>query len=228
MFLDTRASRTFNKKFDDHNIFFSDVQFNRLSLALGENGMFSNCSSLIVVSSLPLTYFSTILSSFLKYIPYLRDQIGIGSYPNEQSNILDLLVKWKFTIDKQRDVVVVGGDLQYGMISNIYRSGDKVLTQLVPSSISSIPPNSIFSFCFNMFHGNCCFPLYGSHYTVLHTSVLYEKCFGLLRIREKKHIDCKLITKEEIEKSKIKPTEPTLTDSIKADVEVINNIINHQ
>jgi len=91
----------------------------------------------VIVSSIPLAIFS---KEFTRYIATnSRDFEEFWSYnhENDEINLLNFLYNWKKS-DKTREILLIGGDTHFGIMTDIYYNKEPFLKQLTTSPISQM------------------------------------------------------------------------------------------
>jgi len=108
--------------------------------------------------------------------------MGIGLNTEELGSYLDTLVSWK-KAEEGRDVLILGGDLHFGVESNIMdKDGNVVLKQVITSAISNKPPPSLMSCLLRTFCMSSCCDATGGDYTFRHTSKKYTWNYTEIKI----------------------------------------------
>lgn len=90
---------------------------------------------MLFVTSSPLVFATPLVSQLV--VPIVDDFAGFFSYfPEEQANVLDLIVAWK-AAKKGRELTVIGGDVHQSSIAYVYKDGERQFMQLVTSPIAN-------------------------------------------------------------------------------------------
>lgn len=144
MVIDGRGARSFSARAGDRRTFIGEQQWAMIERALSPTGAFANTRALLVVHSMPVVMMSSFSSRALSNLPPQVDKMGFGLFPDEQQEYLDKLSQWKQAIPGGRDVFIVGGDLHFGVRSDVLEKGSKkvLFKQMVSSAISNNPPPS--------------------------------------------------------------------------------------
>eukprot|EP01006_Ploeotia_vitrea_P027267 TRINITY_DN60111_c0_g2_i1.p1 TRINITY_DN60111_c0_g2~~TRINITY_DN60111_c0_g2_i1.p1 ORF type:complete len:501 (+),score=268.87 TRINITY_DN60111_c0_g2_i1:49-1551(+) len=195
LFVDSRASRSFSVHADDvgkkPQSFIGKWQWEILRDALGDGGdaYFAKTQALLVVHSMPAVYLSTGASSCLSIIGPLRDKMGMALNPEEQGEYLQLLESWSTRVEN-RKLLLVAGDMHYGMQTEVYKRDSKngkkqpVFKQLLTSAISNnMPPRISYclqSYCCSCF---CCTGIGNGAYDIKVTRRLYARNVGEIIMR---------------------------------------------
>ena len=128
-----------------HKNFLGESQWESLEFQLFE-GSLSTVKNLVVVQSSPYALMGTTTSSFLKLIPPQLDKVGFGTHPREQAEYMHMLKRWKKS-QEGRQLFLIGGDLHYGLETEIFQDEESICMQLISSAISNNPPpKTLFAF----------------------------------------------------------------------------------
>jgi hypothetical protein len=140
--LDLRGGRSFAR--DKQRPFLGVGQWAEVSQALSPSGVFDDVEALIVISSVPLVYFSpfitTVAGQRVEAVNDLKDHWSYGPHISEQIEMLRALRRWKERGNGSREVLVVGGDLHVGGHTNIKYKDKLIFNQLITSPITNRPP----------------------------------------------------------------------------------------
>jgi hypothetical protein len=137
--LDNRGCRSFGAKAGDQRPFLGSYQWGELEHAFSPMGFMSDVKACMIVHSMPPVMMSTGVSSTLAKLPPQVDKMGFGLFPQEQVEYVALLDKWK-RCDISRELLLVGGDLHFGVQSEILDGKRVMFRQIITSPISNNPP----------------------------------------------------------------------------------------
>mmetsp|Transcript_49329 Transcript_49329/g.117090 ORF Transcript_49329/g.117090 Transcript_49329/m.117090 type:complete len:556 (-) Transcript_49329:233-1900(-) len=140
------AEKSSNKLYPDANDssgeaspFLGQAQWDDVTAALKDGGALSSAMHLILATSCPPTFLGEKGTKFI--VDYLggNDFYGSWAHPRnmpELLRLLGLLKEWKAR-KPGRQVVIVGGDVHSGAISEISQSKSPLFTQLTASPVSN-------------------------------------------------------------------------------------------
>jgi hypothetical protein len=137
LFVDQRGGRSFN--FDLARPYLGTAQWNDIlqSLTLGR---LSTVRALLVITSVPLVYLGTGISSVgSAVINDLQDHWAYGPHQKEQIEMLRALREWKECLPG-RELLVIGGDVHLGGETEIRHKGEAIFRQLITSAITNAAP----------------------------------------------------------------------------------------
>jgi len=137
MFVDGRGCRSFARVEGDKRPFFSSKQWEDMTRAFGKDGTFTGVRSLVCVHSMSPFFYGTKESAKIGAIHQQTDKVGLGMHAQEQSDYVDLLLDYK---SRGNELYVVGGDLHFGVMTDIKHGGKVVFQQMISSAISNSPP----------------------------------------------------------------------------------------
>jgi hypothetical protein len=143
MFLDERGGRSFGR--DRKNPFLSTRQWDEVLSALtAKNGFFAETRALVVVTSVPLCYLSSSVSTAGSVaVDDLHDHWSFANHRREQIEMIRRLREWKEAAPGEREVLVAGGDVHVGGYTDILRDGKLIFKQLISSPITNKTPKGI-------------------------------------------------------------------------------------
>jgi len=138
MFCDLRGGRSFTR--EPARPYLSTPQWNDIVQAL-ETGAFSSVRALLVVTSVPLVYLGSHITSLgTSAVDDLFDHWSHPLHNKEQVEMVRALREWKQAAPGQRELLVVGGDVHVGGQTQIKHEGATIFNQLITSPITNTPP----------------------------------------------------------------------------------------
>eukprot|EP00455_Lapot_gusevi_P056160 TRINITY_DN925_c0_g3_i1.p1 TRINITY_DN925_c0_g3~~TRINITY_DN925_c0_g3_i1.p1 ORF type:complete len:481 (+),score=104.80 TRINITY_DN925_c0_g3_i1:22-1443(+) len=181
--LDSRGCRSFAADPHDppNRKFLGQHQHDIIRAALKPDGLLGDVRGLVVVMSMPPVYCNAALSSCMSCIPPLVDKMGFGLHNEEQGVFLDMLDEWKGKAG-ERQLLLLGGDLHYGMRSTISFQGRFIAQQMVSSAISNSPPPCCSYWFLRCFMACCCCCSYGGGHSVSHEEFINERNFAFIQL----------------------------------------------
>lgn len=139
MFLDQRGGRSFQR--DSARPYLSTGQWQEIENALQPGGFFSGARALIVITSVPLAYLSTRISTpGSVFMNDLKDHWAFEPHRKEQVEFIRALRNWKEASSGNRDLIVLGGDVHVGGHTEIKHMGNTIFRQLITSPMTNHPP----------------------------------------------------------------------------------------
>jgi hypothetical protein len=137
LFVDQRGARSFN--FDPARPYLGTRQWSEILNSL-TSGILSQVRALLVLTSVPLVYLGTGISSVgSAVINDLQDHWAYGPHQKEQIEMLRALREWKESTTG-RELMVVGGDVHIGGETEIRHMGQPIFHQLITSAITNAAP----------------------------------------------------------------------------------------
>jgi hypothetical protein len=135
--VDQRGARSFN--FDPARPYLGTRQWSEILNSL-TSGILSQVRALLVLTSVPLVYLGTGISSVgSAVINDLQDHWAYGPHQKEQIEMLRALREWKESTTG-RELMVVGGDVHIGGETEIRHMGQPIFHQLITSAITNAAP----------------------------------------------------------------------------------------
>lgn len=108
-----------------------DLQARSSIVGQAPEGVFSECSTLLAVHSMPLVLVSTGRSKCLASCCSAQvDKMGFGLHPKEQNEYIQMLETWQSRGDGKRKVLALAGDLHFGATATIRDSGKPCATRV--------------------------------------------------------------------------------------------------
>jgi phosphodiesterase/alkaline phosphatase D-like protein len=137
LFVDQRGARSFAR--DPTRPFLGSQQWGAITTSL-KTGALSAARALMVVTSVPLVYLGTSLSSdAADLVDDLRDHWGHSLHQKEQIEMIRALRVWKEE-RPDRELLVLGGDVHVGGHTEIRHDGKPIYRQLISSAITNAAP----------------------------------------------------------------------------------------
>lgn len=181
MFVDQRGGRSFER--DAEKPYLGTKQWNDISNALSTGGLFSDVRALLVVTSVPLVYLSsgiTTKGSMIDMVEDLKDHWAYLPHRKEQIEMIRLLRRWKEASD-DRNVLVIGGDVHVGGHTSIEHYDKEIFKQFITSPVTNKPPN------WYQFYGIRLLmeakETLGSSYSFEHYDFIRRRNFGFILVR---------------------------------------------
>lgn len=177
LFVDQRGARSFNR--DPSRPYLGTPQWDRITQSL-TTGALSQVRVLIVVTSVPLTYIGTFGSTVGSAIVNdLKDHWAFGPHQKEQIEMLRALRIWKQRT-QDRELLVVGGDVHLGGLTEIRHENQAIFRQLIASGITNTAPALL---------GFAAIPLLeqewklNESYSFVHSNFTHRRNFGVVVVR---------------------------------------------
>jgi hypothetical protein len=136
-FLDYRGIRTWHR--DEKDLGKSQIgkrQTDHLKQLLSKTGDFGNLNNVIIVSTVPIVIFPKTMTKAIS--AKIDDAMEQWTYSNtkEQGQLLNIFKTWK-DAKKGREMVLVGGDIHYGGMTEVRKGSVPVFKQLTASAMNN-------------------------------------------------------------------------------------------
>ncbi|KAL2633411.1 hypothetical protein R1flu_004890 [Riccia fluitans] len=141
MFLDIRGSRTFHRPEDPEYRYLGSDQWKDIDHALSAGGLFDSAKVLLLCTPAPLVFLDRGFTDVASNVPRLVDFKGHWSaapHYDEQKRMINTIFRWR-AASKDREVLVLGGDVHCGGHSDIVLDRTEVIQQLTTSAIANHP-----------------------------------------------------------------------------------------
>ncbi|RYE15312.1 MAG: hypothetical protein EOP34_03720 [Rickettsiales bacterium] len=173
LLMDVRNSRV--KYYDPDMPYIGTSQYKFIEKTLSE----TKCENLILISSIPIILGSQELGYIGSKIDITndsRDQYVTPAYVCDHMMILDLIKRWKYE-KSNRFILLVGGDIHFGLKSTIYDNkhrNNTLFDQVITSPITNEPVSGFYKFAQRLAIPDKPFVLYDA-YQIHHHNFLYKK-----------------------------------------------------
>ncbi|KAL3694289.1 hypothetical protein R1sor_007940 [Riccia sorocarpa] len=187
MFLDIRGSRTFHRVEDSEHPYLGSDQWREIDQALSAGGLFERAKVLLLCTPAPLVFLDHNFTDAASNVPRLVDFKGHWSaakHYDEQKRMISTIFGWR-AASKDREVLVLGGDVHCGGHSKIVLERTEAIQQLTTSAIANHPlPKTAY---YLLRAAGTLTPAAGRNYAFYHYNWTRSRNYGLVQIKYPPH-----------------------------------------